>query len=618
MFDLLLSMCMVMSRKIFSSGIIKSAIITMLSMMLIFIFSLSIVSGDSRWQKDSNGWWYKDYDGTSPGYASRSWRAIGNKWYYFNSSGYVLGSHGLHDHLNGMDISEWQGTIDWKKVKNSYIDFAFIRMGYGITGSKSNKYTTMLDNKYKRNISEANKYGVPAGVYWYSYAVTPGQSRQDARFVISQLKGYKISYPVVIDIEDSCQDHLTKKELTALTKAFTDEIKKAGYTPMVYANENFYRNRLNFNDLPGVEKWIAAWGYEKTSSIPREVWQCCSTGRVPGIAGNVDINFGYKNYAKSSKHGWQKNSNGWWYERTDGSWPANKIESINGEKYFFDKDGYMETGWCYEKSTGKWYFAGSSGALKTGWEKASDKWYYLLSNGQMKTGWKYDNYYAGWFYFDVDGSMQTGKIKISNKWYYLLDSGKMKTGWCHEKSTGKWYLADSKGVLHTGWEKVNNEWYYLLPNHQMKTGWKYDNYYAGWFYFNTDGSMKKGWLKDNSNKWYYLLDSGKMKIGWLQDSVSGKWYYLNSNGEMLKGKIKLTSESYYLDDSGAMKVGWGKNYNTGKWYYAKDNGALCKGWIKTGGKWYYIDSNFEMVTGSVDIDGRRSNFNGSGEWVGYI
>lgn len=210
---------------------------------------------------------------------------------------------------------------------------------------------------------------------------------------------------------------------------------------------------------------------------------------------------------------WIKDSTGWWYKRTDGTYPSNTWQHINGSWYHFNKAGYMQTGWIQLK--GSWYYLSSSGAMATGWQKVNGTWYYLNNSGIMQTGWI--RLGAKWYYLASSGAMQTGWLKQGNAWYYLNPNGVMATGWVSVKGT--WYHMSSSGAMQTGWQKINNAWYYLNSSGAMLTGW----YTVGtnWYYSNAAGAMQ-------ANKWvgnYYLTESGAMATNtWI-----GK-YHVNNNG----------------------------------------------------------------------------------------
>ena len=417
------------------------------------------------WHLNSTGWWYEYSDGSWP---ANSWRKIDGKWHYFNSSGYWVDDN-RHEtgSLKGMDVSAWQGSIDWKAVKDDGIQFAFIRIGHG---------THTIDTYYQRNMAEATKNEIPVGVYFYSTALTPNTAVLDARFVIENLKGYKVSYPVVIDLEDKVQNGLSKTQIGIIARAYCDEIRKAGYTPMIYMNEYWHSTKIDHSQIQGIDKWIARYNGTYNESISRNIWQCCSTGKINGVNGRVDIDFGYKDYTKyitprtapvSNYYtsrvpiGWVKNLTGWWYSNYDGSYLKNTWSYLSGHWYYFNVQGYMVTGWQFIDNN--WYYMDGNGVMKTGWQFINNRWYYMNSSGAMKTGWQ----------------------AIGGKWYYLDPSGAMKTGW--QAIGGKWYYLDASGAMKTGWLLLGNTWYYLNRSGVMLTGTHTIN--GAKYTFNSSGAM---------------------------------------------------------------------------------------------------------------------------------
>lgn len=456
-----------------------------------------------EWKQNKEGWWYYEYsNGTSP---KISWRKIDGKWYYFNSKGYWIDDNTYEEGtLKGIDVSAWQAEVDWEAVKNDGIEFAMIRLGYN---------TNNLDKYYQRNMKEAEKVQIPVGVYYYSKATNEEEAVRDAEFVIENLKGYKVSYPVAIDLEDKAQENLSKEEVGKIAKAFVDEVASAGYTPMVYANEYWHENHIDWSLLEGVEKWIASYAVIPNRNIERGIWQCCDTGLVDGVDGNTDINFGNKDYTKEIearteplesyyKRGlWMKNDRGWWYQYKKGGYPYNQWESINGKWYWFDKEGYVVTGWQF--INGYWYYLDESGAMTTGWQSIDGYWYYLKSSGVMAIGW--ESIGGAWYHMDNSGVMQTGWQQLNGNWYYLKPSGVMAIGW--ERVGGAWYHMDSLGIMQTGWQSISGSWYYM----------------------NKSGAMQTGWLYLDGN-WYYLKSSGAMVTG--RHYIDGKWYSFSSSGVM--------------------------------------------------------------------------------------
>lgn len=191
----------------------------------------------------------------------------------------------------GVDVSKYQGKIDWKKVKKAGYRFAFIRIGYRGYGNG-----TMASDPYAlRNLRGAQRAGIDTGVYFFSQAVNPREAREEARFVLSKLKGIKLSMPVAYDPESilyakARTDKVKKKTFTANTTAFTSYIKKHGYKSCLYCNLKWEAYKLNMSRLKNVDIWYA--DYEKKPQTPYRfnIWQYTSRGRVPGIPGNADLN----------------------------------------------------------------------------------------------------------------------------------------------------------------------------------------------------------------------------------------------------------------------------------------------------------------------------------------
>lgn len=189
----------------------------------------------------------------------------------------------------GIDVSAWQGVIDWAKVKAAGIQFAMLRGGYGRTAGQ-------VDGKFERNYKNAKAVGMPIGVYHYSYATTAEQAKKEAEFCLSYLKGKQFEYPIAFDIEDASQRNLGKATITSITKAFCDTVAKAGYYVMIYSNLDWLRNRLDMNTLKAYDIWLAQWASKPTYSGSFGMWQYSDAGRVNGISGNVDMDIAYKDY----------------------------------------------------------------------------------------------------------------------------------------------------------------------------------------------------------------------------------------------------------------------------------------------------------------------------------
>ena len=206
---------------------------------------------------------------------------------------------------NGIDVSAYNGTINWGNVKRSGIDFAMIRVGYRGYGKAGN---FREDANFRTNIKAANQLDLPVGIYFVTQAITEAEAIEEANWVLDKIKEYKVQYPIAIDIEEpgleSPSDiprtqNLDKNTRTYLASVFCKTIQNAGYTPIIYTNLNWAYNYLNMTDLSQYDTWIARHreinlgpGYKWDYSM----WQYSSTGTVNGILGNVDLNICYKKY----------------------------------------------------------------------------------------------------------------------------------------------------------------------------------------------------------------------------------------------------------------------------------------------------------------------------------
>lgn len=194
--------------------------------------------------------------------------------------------------LKGIDVSQWQGNIDWQEVKGAGVQFAMLRAGYG----RNN-----LDTKFHRNAQRAIAAGIPIGLYWFSYALNVEMARREAQYAVEVAKKYKITWPIAYDLEYDTVSYavkngvaITKSLATQMAIAFCEEIKRLGYIPMVYTNLDYLNRYFDRSKLP-YDLWYAQ--YASTASVAdKEIWQYSSKGSVPGIAGNVDMNHGYKDY----------------------------------------------------------------------------------------------------------------------------------------------------------------------------------------------------------------------------------------------------------------------------------------------------------------------------------
>lgn len=178
----------------------------------------------------------------------------------------------------GIDVSYCQGDIDWNKVKDSFVDFAFIRVG---------SFNSGIDKCFYQNMNGALDVGIPVGVYIYSYATSATMAKNEAKFVLKMIEDYDVTYPVVFDVENDAQRNMSKSELNSLIDAFCYEIENAGYIPYVYASKSWFESKIG--DIRW-GKWVAHYTDITNYKCPYVFWQNTSNGKIDGINGRVDLN----------------------------------------------------------------------------------------------------------------------------------------------------------------------------------------------------------------------------------------------------------------------------------------------------------------------------------------
>lgn len=204
-----------------------------------------------------------------------------------------------YEKINGTDVSQHNGTVDFEKVKAAGIDFVFVRVGF--TGYTKLRFSLNYDTNYKTYIEDALDAGLAVGVYWYSQALNESEARQEAQKMLSVIKDYNITLPVVMDYEfadtsagrlDST--NLSKSAMTNNALAFLSEVDKAGYDGCLYANSDFLQNNLNASTISRDYKiWLAHYTTNTYYSGDFDFWQYSHVGKVDGITGNADVNFWY-------------------------------------------------------------------------------------------------------------------------------------------------------------------------------------------------------------------------------------------------------------------------------------------------------------------------------------
>lgn len=187
----------------------------------------------------------------------------------------------------GVDVSFYQGDINWKSVEAAGIQFAMIRASYGSDG---------VDSKFVENINDISKTSIARGAYHYCYALSKEEAVVEADHFLNTIKLYKFNYPLALDFEYETLLSLSKKNLSEIALAFCDTVEKAGYYAIIYSNLNWLVNYLDMSVLNRFDIWLAQWGPQPTFSEAFGMWQYSSTGSVAGIIGDVDLDISYRDY----------------------------------------------------------------------------------------------------------------------------------------------------------------------------------------------------------------------------------------------------------------------------------------------------------------------------------
>lgn len=390
-----------------------------------------------------------------------------------------------------IDVSGWQGDIDWAKAKADGVEGAIIRLGYG-EGNNA-------DKKAQRNISECKRLGIPFGIYWYSYADTPALAKEEGADVVAKLKQFGVNpsdlaYPVYYDLEkwtwEGHQPPTDPNVYNNIVNNWYSALQSAGYKNLgVYSYTSYLQGPLKHVDIYAKTTWVAQYGARMGfDSFPTNSrgWQYTSTGKVDGISGNVDMNaFGNKEYVNG----------GHWVTKND-------------QKYWRDSDGSLaRSKEIYDPESNAWYWIDSDGTM------AHDKDVYLRSNG------------GKWVRYDSNGHMVKGEDYRYGGWYYFdVTTGAMAKGISYVPSNG------GKEVCY---DRVTGK---MLYGEQYVD---YDRKIAGWYLFDRNtGAMTYGdvYLRSNGGKWVrYDRSSGKMVKG-LQKQ-DGAWYYFDeTTGAMAHGR----------------------------------------------------------------------------------
>ncbi|WP_418666522.1 glycoside hydrolase family 25 protein [Allofournierella sp.] len=224
-------------------------------------------------------------------------KVIAGVRYKFDGNGKFEGEVVVSGKYKGVDVSKYQGNINWSQVKASGIDFAIIRVGYRGYGTGA----LVEDPTFRQNIRGATAAGLKVGLYFYSQAVNEVEAVEEASMVLRLCSGYNISYPIYFDTEKVAgdtgrADNISRNQRTANAVAFCETIQNAGYRAGVYSYASWFYNQLNIANISQYSIWIAQYRDNLTFDYNYDIWQYTSSGRVPGIPNNVDMNVSKRNF----------------------------------------------------------------------------------------------------------------------------------------------------------------------------------------------------------------------------------------------------------------------------------------------------------------------------------
>ena len=408
----------------------------------------------------------------------------------------------------GIDVSYHNGTIDWKRVKQQEVEYAIIRCGYG-TNDKNQD-----DKKWEENVKGCTDNNIPYGVYLYSYADTVEKASSEADHAIRLLQGKKFKYPVYYDLEeDKLRDKISKQTIADIAQTFCDKLSAKGYTVGIYANKDWFTNYLTDSRFNNWTKWVAQYNTVCNYKGKYDMWQCSSTGRVPGISGNVDLNYSYSSF-ENSYGGGNTNNGGTTNKYSDG------LNEIEGELYYF-KNNRIDTSY--------------SGLAQYG-----NEWYYI-ENG--KVNWNYTGLAQRgneWFYIEK-GKLNwnhSGIVEYNNQWFYV-ERGRLNWNYTGLGQSGNdWYYIERGRVNwgYTGLVQKGNEWFYVKGG---KLDWSYT------------GLVQKG------NEWFFVRN-GRLDWGYTGLACNGEYYFYVKNGRLdwsYSGYAQIDGQGEYYEVRNGRLVG---------------------------------------------------------------
>ncbi len=463
----------------------------------------------------------------------------------------------------GIDVSKYQGNINWAAVAQSGVGYTFVKVGSTKSG---------IDPYFATNVTGAQAAGVRTGVYIYSYATTVEQAAQEAALVLQWIEPYHINFPIAYDMEDKLQKGLDANTCTAMANTFCSIIAQAGYTPILYTYTNFYKSHFTSGLM--YDKWIAQYS-DHNDIAGWAIWQYSSGGAVPGIAGRVDMNIAAKDYTAFIPQ-------------------VGLLDLGNGNTFFYN-DYRRQFGWV-DIAGVKYHTDPTTGVVTFGWfADETGAYYFMPGTGNAVTG--LNTIDKGIYYFNEAAQLQTGWLELGGNTFLFnpAENGKLYTGWWSDPAIGVRYLDPTDGHMVIGLTTIDKDTYYFNEQGFRQVGWVELNKLTYMFNPNDNGKLFKGWWKDATGT-YYLDPKDAHRVTGLVP-IEKSVYYFNEAGQMQVGMVNVNGANYFFGADGKMQTGFQTIGNAT--YYFGANGVMATGVIQEKDGVYYAGADGKIVANQV-------------------
>ncbi len=463
----------------------------------------------------------------------------------------------------GIDVSKYQGSINWAAVAQSGVSYAFIKVGSTKSG---------IDPYFAANVTGAQAAGIRTGVYIYSYATTVEAAAQEASLVLQWIEPYNINFPIAFDIEDSTQKGLDANTCTAIANTFCSIVSQAGYTPILYTYTNFYKN--HFTAGLAYDKWIAQYS-DHNDIAGWAIWQYSSSGAVPGISGRVDMNIAAKDYTAFI--------------------PQVGLLDLGAGNVFFFNNFRRQFGWV-DIAGVKYHTDPTTGIVTTGWfADETGTYYFMPGTANALTG--LNTIDKGIYYFNEAAQLQTGWLELGGNTFLFnpAEGGKLYTGWWSDPTVGVRYLDPTDGHMVTGLATIDKDTYYFNEQGFVQTGWVELNGLTYMFNPNDNGKLYKGWWNDATGV-YYLDPTDAHRVSGLVP-IDGSVYYFNELGQMQVGLVNINGANYYFGADGKMLTGF-QTIGDAVYYFGAD-GIMVTGVIQEKDGVYFAGNDGKVIAGQA-------------------